>query len=167
MFRTLSLAGAVAASAALLATSTAPAAADEAYCDEQAHRYASAHSRGSRTVGNALVTGTLGAIVGRIVGGPKGTGVGALIGGTTGAIIGNEGDERAYAAFYQEAYEDCMDEVAYEPRRKRRGPVRLHQAATPEIWSDEWYEYCAAKYRSFNEETGQYLSTSGEYRLCR
>jgi len=30
----------------------------------------------------------------------------------------------------------------------------------------EWNAYCAAKYRSFNPDTGMYLANSGTYRMC-
>jgi hypothetical protein len=36
-----------------------------------------------------------------------------------------------------------------------------------EPWSEGWYAYCQRKYRSFDPETGTYLSYSGERRLCK
>lgn len=36
-----------------------------------------------------------------------------------------------------------------------------------EPWSKAWYAYCMRKYRSFDAETGTYLSYEGERRLCK
>lgn len=33
-------------------------------------------------------------------------------------------------------------------------------------FTPEWYAYCAAKYRSFDPDTGMYLAYSGTYRMC-
>lgn len=41
------------------------------------------------------------------------------------------------------------------------------RSGAPEPWTDDWYAYCASKYRSFNPRTGRYLAYSGRYRLCR
>lgn len=40
-------------------------------------------------------------------------------------------------------------------------------AAAPAPNTPEWFAYCAAKYNSFNHETGMYLAYSGQYRMCR
>ncbi len=52
---------------------------------------------------------------------------------------------------------------------KRRHRVRRQKVYRyhPKPWTPEWYDYCSAKYRSFNPETGYYLSYSGVYRFCR
>ena len=163
MTRTTALAfGAVAVvalSAAFIGTTTTAAQANEQYCDERAHQYASRHTRGRGTVGGALVGGSVGAIIGKVVGGGTGAGVGALVGGSTGAIIGTDRENRRYEALYHDAYNHCMDQASY-----RQQPAR---ATGPEPWTDEWYHYCRAKYRSFNDETGEFLSYSGEYKFCR
>lgn len=64
-----------------------------------------------------------------------------VIGLATGAIIGS--------ALSQPYYYDAPVSYAYAP------------------WTPEWYSYCAAKYRSFNPDTGYYLAYSGRYRFCR
>ncbi len=51
------------------------------------------------------------------------------------------------------------------PRRYYAPPPRRYYA--PAAWSPEWYNYCSSKYRSFNPNTGYYLSYSGRYRFCR
>ncbi len=162
----LSAAAVVTLSTVFIGGMTTPSQANEAFCDERAHQYASRHARGDKTIGGALVGGTFGAIIGRVVGGRNGTGIGALIGGSTGAIIGADRRNRDYEALYDDAFARCMDRVSYKQKKRRAEPVQLHEVA-PEPWSEEWYDYCHAKYRSFNEETGEFLSYSGEYRMCR
>jgi hypothetical protein len=44
---------------------------------------------------------------------------------------------------------------------------RVAVMTVPEPWTPAWYSYCAAKYRSFDPRTGQFLSYSGDYRFCR
>jgi uncharacterized protein YcfJ len=165
--RAFGAAAVVAVSAAFTLGASTSAQANEQYCDEQAHEYASQHTRGRGTVGGALVGGTVGAVIGKIVGGNTGAGVGALVGGSTGAIVGTDREQRRYEALYYEAYENCVEEVSYrQDRRRNTGPARV-QAGTYEPWSEEWYDYCEAKYRSFNPQTGEFLSYSGEYKMCR
>lgn len=36
-----------------------------------------------------------------------------------------------------------------------------------EMWSPDWMDYCAAKYRSFNARTGKYRTYQGSYRYCK
>ena len=156
----------VAVSAAFIGGTSIAAKADERYCDEQAQEYASYHTRGKGTVGGALVGGTFGAIIGKVVGGDTGAGVGALVGGSTGAIVGTDREKRRYEALYNQAYSDCIEEVSYRQDRRSPAPQQV-QAGYYEPWTDEWYDYCSAKYRSFNPQTGEFLSYSGEYKMCR
>jgi len=37
----------------------------------------------------------------------------------------------------------------------------------PRPWTAAWYDYCSARYRSFNPNTGYYRTYSGRYRFCR
>lgn len=73
-----------------------------------------------------------------------------------GAIIGSAVSQpRYYAA--PPAY--------YAPRRVYRpAPVVTYR---PAPWSPAWYNYCRAKYRSFNPNTGYFLAYSGQYKFCR
>lgn len=43
-------------------------------------------------------------------------------------------------------------------------PVRYHR---PRRWTPEWYDYCFAKYRSFDPHSGTYQPYHGPRRLCR
>lgn len=36
----------------------------------------------------------------------------------------------------------------------------------PPAWTPGWYGCCAARYRSFNGQTGYYLTYAGVYRFC-
>ncbi len=55
---------------------------------------------------------------------------------------------------------------AVHASKKRRRYRRVYRYR-PRPWTPEWYDYCAAKYRSFNPETGYYRTYSGRYRFCR
>lgn len=44
-------------------------------------------------------------------------------------------------------------------------PQRVYGAAV-EPWSPEWYDYCAARYRSFNSRTGTYVGYDGRSHFC-
>lgn len=51
-----------------------------------------------------------------------------------------------------------------QPTPPRPAPV---YAGGPRPWSNDWYAYCASKYRSFNPRTGYYVTYSGDYAFCR
>jgi len=54
--------------------------------------------------------------------------------------------------------------IASEVSRGHNYNVR---SVSYEPFSPAWYRACANKYRSFNPDTGKYLSYSGEYRFCK
>ncbi len=54
--------------------------------------------------------------------------------------------------------------AAHASKRRRRVYYRRPH---PAPWTPAWYDYCAARYRSFNPETGYYRTYSGRYRFCR
>ena len=37
----------------------------------------------------------------------------------------------------------------------------------PQPWTGEWYEYCRARYRSFDANTGYFVGYDGRYYFCR
>lgn len=129
------------------------------YCDRQARAYASDHANGAGVVGGAVGGAVTGAIIGSIIDGGKGAGRGAAIGGGLGAVGGAVHESKAWRSAYNRAYHRCMAANHQAPAQARYD--------RPEPWSDEWYDYCADKYRSFNPDTGRYLTYSGRYRLCR
>ncbi|WP_299484413.1 BA14K family protein [uncultured Roseibium sp.] len=90
--------------------------------------------------------------------GNNGWRVGAGIAGglAAGAIIGSALSRPRYVAprYY-------APPPAYYPAP---APVVTYR---PAPWSPAWYNYCRAKYRSFNPNTGYFLAYSGQYKFCR
>lgn len=133
------------------------------YCDREARDYADArHRPGEAAAVSGLGSAAVGAIIGGIVGGGGGAGRGAIIGGSAGAIGGAIGSSSQWNDAYNYAYRRCIDAAqqpaAYDPPETSYAP--------PE-GSQEWMAYCARKYKSFDPQTGMYLSYSGKYRRCR
>lgn len=151
------------AGAFLAAIATVPAlenasAATPAYCDRYAREQAN-HSAppGTGAVPGAIGGAVVGAIIGGIAGGGRGAGTGAAIGAGVGGVGGAAGRSRRWHNIYDAEYSNCI--------RGSRSNAAYGRA--PARWSDDWYDYCASKYRSFNPRTGKYLSNSGQYRYCR
>ena len=132
-------------------------AASRAYCEDYATQVA--YRRGGNsgdvlagTAGGAIAGGALGAILGKGKG--KNIGKGALIGGVAGTVLGATNQREGYIdrRAYNRAYNDCRNEgtrVQYRSNRNR-----------------DDVQYCVDKYRSYNPQTGQYLTNSGRYRDC-
>jgi hypothetical protein len=97
---------------------------------------------------------------------------GVVIGTLDTVITGGAGADERYRDAYDEAYATCMDRerVAYVPRE--RAVVRHYRTTQvvtvrPEVGTDEWVAYCSAKYRSFDPDTGTFVTYSGETLPCR
>ncbi|MGI9484104.1 MAG: BA14K family protein [Hyphomicrobiales bacterium] len=152
----------IAATAAFAMAGAINSAEASRYCDREARAYAdSRHSSGEAAVASGLGSAAVGAIIGGIAGGGRGAGRGAAIGGVAGAFGGAIGSSAHWRRAYDWAYERCLDE-AQQPARY--APA---QAYAPPEGSQEWIEYCTAKYKSFDPQTGMYLAYSGKYRRCR
>lgn len=87
---------------------------------------------------------------------------------------------------YRNAFNDCMNQYtaaapAAAPKKKLQtqaaAPLNEEETSTQvaavvkpkltlEEGSEAWNEYCAAKYKSFNPDTGTYNSHSGKERRC-
>jgi hypothetical protein len=87
---------------------------------------------------------------------------------------------------YRNAFNDCMNQYtaaapAVAPKKKlQKQPVApLNETETSTVvaavvkpkveleeGSEAWNEYCAAKYKSFNPDTGTYNSHTGKERRC-
>lgn len=67
-----------------------------------------------------------------------------IIGFTAGAIIASQAGKR-----HHRPHRRYSSHVSYRP------------------WTPGWFRACSRKYRSFNPQTGRYLSYSGKHRLCR
>lgn len=131
-----------------------------AHCDRYARDQANyAAPPGSGAVPGAIVGGIVGAIIGGVAGqGGRAVGAGAAIGAGIGGVGGATQRSRRWNNIYHAEYNNCM-------RGSQRSNARYRQA--PPRWSDEWYHYCEAKYRSFNRSTGKYLTNRGVYRYCQ
>ena len=69
---------------------------------------------------------------------------GAIAGLTVGAIAAHRHHQRYYAP----------------------APATVYYGR-PAPWTAAWYEYCHARYRSFNPHTGYFTTYSGRKRFCR
>ncbi|AMN54936.1 MULTISPECIES: BA14K family protein [Stappiaceae] len=86
-------------------------------------------------------------------------GVGVASGLAAGAILGSALSQPRYVA-PPPAYYPAPP--AYYP-----APAPAPVIYRPAPWSPAWYNYCSRKYRSFNPNTGYFLSYSGQYRFCQ
>jgi hypothetical protein len=59
---------------------------------------------------------------------------------------------------------DPLDDPQYFPPAPR--PVSSGGAYSLEPWSDAWFDYCEARYRSFDPNTGTYTAYDGRKRFC-
>jgi hypothetical protein len=124
------------------------------YCDAYARDYANQYtSAGESVVGGAVAGAIGGAVLGGIIGGKNKAGKGALIGAGVGSAAGAVNSSARWRDNYDYAFHRCMSSG--------------NSAHRPQPGSEEWYEYCEAKYRSFDPDTGMYLATSGNWRPCR
>jgi len=87
---------------------------------------------------------------------------------------------------YRNAFNDCMNQYtavapaaapkkklqkqAAAPMNEQETSVEVAAVAKPKVelepGSEAWNEYCAAKYKSFNPDTGTYNSHTGKERRC-
>jgi hypothetical protein len=145
--------GAAFAVAILGAGTTAATAQSARYCNDYAHDYAARNAVGTGLIGGAAIGALGGAVIGGMFAGSAGVGTGAAIGGGLGAAAGAH-SPYSYRALYNAGYRRCM-----------RG--RTVSYGRPAPWTPAWYDYCSARYRSFNPDTGKYLTYGGTYRTCR
>jgi hypothetical protein len=89
---------------------------------------------------------------------------GVVIGTLDTVLTGGAGADERYRDAYNDAYTDCMqrERVAYVVPRRTRVVV-----AHPAVGTEEWVAYCSAKYRTFDPDTGMYVTYSGESVPCR
>ncbi|MBZ0215829.1 MAG: BA14K family protein [Fimbriimonadaceae bacterium] len=153
------LAGAFLATIATVPALDSASAASAAYCDRYAREQANyAAPPGSGALPGAVVGGVLGAIIGGVAGqGSRAVGAGAAIGAGVGGVSGAANRGRHWNNVYHAEYNNCM----------RGSRSNAGYGSAPPRWSDEWYDYCASRYRSFNPSTGKYLTNSGHYRYCQ
>ena len=125
------------------------------YCDASARNFADQNSNaGGNIVGGALAGAIGGAVLGGIIGGKKkSVGTGALIGTGVGTTAGVVNTSAQWRADYDYAFHRCMSSGG--------------SGSGLEPGSPAWYDYCEAKYRSFDADTGMFLSSSGTWKPCR
>jgi hypothetical protein len=46
-------------------------------------------------------------------------------------------------------------------------PAYYRASYGPPPWTEEWYDYCSYRYRSFNPRTGYFMGYDGYPRFCR
>jgi hypothetical protein len=158
--RSKALAAAI-AGMAVLAAGTGPASANRSgYCNSYARDVANSNA-GAGDVLAGTVGGALGgAIIGGIIDNGRGAGRGAAIGAVGGTVVGAAATNDKWHRIYNRAYNDCMasNAVARQP---------AYTGGAPRPGTRAWYDYCAAKYRSFNPQTGTYTAYSGKSYPCR
>jgi uncharacterized protein YcfJ len=156
----------IAATAAAMLTTAVPqqvqAQSVEDRCEDYAYRVAWRNGRnrvGEGALGGAVAGGVIGAILGKgksknIVGGAvAGTAAGALLGATN--SDGGYVDRRAYRV----AYRRCLDDNIRPVRAYR--PARVYR----DVDEDD-VAYCSARFKSYNPNTGLYLTYGGRYKAC-
>ena len=102
---------------------------------------------------------------------------GVVIGTLDTVFTGGAGADERYREAYDEAYANCMDRerVAYVPRHRTTVVTRYQTdddddvvvRAYGSVGSEDWVAYCSAKYRSFDPDTGTYVTYEGEQVPCR
>lgn len=55
---------------------------------------------------------------------------------------------------------------AYYPPAPRPADVVYYDEPSLEPWSDAWFDYCEARYRTFDPETGTYRGKNGRSHFC-
>ena len=81
--------------------------------------------------------------------------VGVAVGGVTGGVLGAAGSQDHFSQrTYNQVYWNCINRSRF---RAYDRPVRY--ARNP--------NWCLSRYRSYNPDTGLYMSSSGRYRHCR
>ncbi|WP_315924352.1 BA14K family protein [Mesorhizobium sp. SP-1A] len=101
------------------------------------------------------------------IAGIAGLAAGALIGGA----IASQPSGPAY--YDDPAYDDYYDRPSYVYDRPayvvRRAPVRVvreYYSGGLQPWTRPWYNYCANRYRSFDERSGTFIGYDGQQHFC-
>ncbi|MCF3640751.1 BA14K family protein [Rhizobium sp. TRM95111] len=85
--------------------------------------------------------------------------VGLATGMIIGGAIANSGSR-----YYEPPPRRVYVEPEYYPvRRVYREPIVVNSL---EPWSPAWYDYCSARYRSFNSQSGTYIGYDGLQHFC-
>ena len=80
---------------------------------------------------------------------------GVAVGGVTGGVLGAAGSQDHFSQrTYDQVYWNCINRSRF---RAYDRPIRYSR-------NRDW---CSSRYRSYNPDTGLYMSSSGRYRHCR
>jgi hypothetical protein len=88
---------------------------------------------------------------------------GVVIGTLDTVFTGGAGADERYRRIYDEAYSDCMS----RDRVVVTGTRNVIVGARPAVGSDDWMAYCSARYRTFDPDTGTYVTLEGQTVPCR
>jgi uncharacterized protein YcfJ len=130
-----------------------------AYCDGYARDVADHNANAGDVLAGTIGGALTGALIGGAIGHGKGAGQGAIIGGVGGTVLGAGGAQAKWHDIYDRAYYDCMEQRQAQPVYSGGGRYKPGSRA--------WYAACADRYRSFNPDSGLYLSSDGGWRPCR
>ncbi|MFN0264427.1 BA14K family protein [Tepidamorphus sp. 3E244] len=81
--------------------------------------------------------------------------VGAIFGFAVGAMVADS---------YNRSYDAPPSRTYYNAPT---GPAPVSSEYAPEPFTDDWYAYCASKYRSFDPDTGTFQPYEGPRKLCQ
>jgi len=90
--------------------------------------------------------------------------VAAIFGLAAGAMLGSALSQPRYRYYY---YEPAPVYVAPPPPRAYYYEPAPVYHARPAPWTAEWYDYCRARYISFDDQTGLFYGYDGRYHFCR
>ena len=138
---------------------------------------------GSKHRDRAIAAGAIGVVAGMIIGGAL-----SQPGYAAPVYVDPDPVYVAPEPYYEPAYRPAprpyyRERVTVEERTYYRSPrhnryhsqIYYNQAPSydagydyrPQPWSDEWYAYCASKYRSFDPDSGTFQPNRGPRQLCR
>ena len=89
-----------------------------------------------------------------------------IIGLTLGAVIGGALSEPRHRYYEERYYYDPPP----PPRRYRERVYReraYRSYGPPPEWSPEWYDYCEARYESFDPRSGTYIGADRRLHYCQ
>ena len=129
---------------------------NRAYCDDYArqaaHRGADPNAVVGGAVTGAILGGAFGALTGQ--GHASNIGTGIAVGGVTGGVLGAAGSQDHFSQrTYDQVYWNCINRSRF---RAYDRPIRYSR-------NRDW---CSSRHRSYNPDTGLYMSSSGRYRHC-
>jgi len=155
--------GIIAVGGALALSAGSASAASSWQCKQYAQQVASQYggNPGASAAAGGIFGGLLGAGIAGATGGNVGTG--AAIGAGVGVVGGLASSGPAYQDAYNQAYWDCMNQPGPQP-------VYGGGGYGPPAGSEDWYQACAAKYKSFQWNgpyAGSFKGYDGQWHQCQ